>query len=192
GVRRADRSRALRDRERARAAAGARGQRVRVGRRAVSALAAGGGRGAGAGNDGARGARRRGGRPLRELRARRAASVRPGRHLLGARTAVRARMSVSVVNPATEETIAELPQAGVEETDEAVARARAAFPSWRAVPPSHRARTLRRLAGLVEEHAEELALLETRNVGKPIPDSRGEIWRVAEVFHVYAGTVDKP
>jgi acyl-CoA reductase-like NAD-dependent aldehyde dehydrogenase len=100
-------------------------------------------------------------------------------------------VAVSVVNPATEETIAELPEAGVEETDEAVARARAAFPSWRAVPPSHRARLLRRLALLVEEHAEELALLETRNVGKPISDSRGEVAMVAEVFHFYAGAVDK-
>jgi acyl-CoA reductase-like NAD-dependent aldehyde dehydrogenase len=100
-------------------------------------------------------------------------------------------VAVSVVNPATEETIAELAEAGVEETDEAVARARAAFPAWRAVAPSHRARMLRRLAGLVEEHAEELALLETRNVGKPISDSRGEIAMVAEVFHFYAGAVDK-
>ncbi len=100
-------------------------------------------------------------------------------------------MALSVVNPATEETIAELPEAGVEETDQAVARAREAFPAWQAVPPSHRARLLRRLAGLVEEHAEELALLETRNVGKPISDSRGEIGMVAEVFHFYAGAVDK-
>ena len=100
-------------------------------------------------------------------------------------------MSVSVVNPATEEAIAELPEAGVEETDEAVARARAVFPSWRAVPPSDRARMLRRLAALVEEHAEELALLETRNVGKPISDSRGEVAMVAEVFNYYAGAVDK-
>jgi len=100
-------------------------------------------------------------------------------------------VALSVVNPATEETIAELPEAGVEETDQAVARAREAFPAWQAVPPSHRARLLRRLAGLVEEHAEELALLETRNVGKPISDSRGEIGMVAEVFHFYAGAVDK-
>ena len=100
-------------------------------------------------------------------------------------------MSVSVVNPATEETIAELPEAGAEETDEAVARAKEAFPSWRRVAPSHRARMLRRLASLVEEHSEELALIETRNVGKPISDSRGEVAMVAEVFNFYAGAVDK-
>jgi len=97
----------------------------------------------------------------------------------------------AVLNPATEEAIAELPSAGVEETDAAVAAAKAAFPAWRAVAPADRARLLRRLAALVEEHGEELALLETRNVGKPIADSRGEVGMVAEVFYFYAGAVDK-
>ena len=100
-------------------------------------------------------------------------------------------MSVVVVNPATEEPIAELPEAGVDEADAAVERALAAFPGWRAVAPADRARLLRRLATLVEEHGEELALLETRNVGKPIADSRGEVGMVADVFHFYAGAVDK-
>jgi acyl-CoA reductase-like NAD-dependent aldehyde dehydrogenase len=100
-------------------------------------------------------------------------------------------VSLAVVNPATEETIAELPSAGVEETDAAVSAAKRAFPGWRAVAPADRARLLRRLATLIEEHADELALLETRNVGKPISDSRGEVAMVAEVFHFYAGAVDK-
>ena len=99
--------------------------------------------------------------------------------------------SFSVVNPATEEPIGALPQAGVEETDRAVAAAKAAFPAWRAVSPGDRARLLRRLATLVEEHVEELALLETRNVGKPISDSRGEAGMVADVFHFYSGAIDK-
>ena len=98
---------------------------------------------------------------------------------------------LSVLNPATEEVVAELEQAGVEETDAAVERARRAFPEWRAVAPQDRARLLRRLATLVEEHAEELALLETRNVGKPVAGSRGEVAMVAQVFHFYAGAVDK-
>jgi betaine-aldehyde dehydrogenase len=100
-------------------------------------------------------------------------------------------VAVTIVNPATEEPIAELEPAGLEETDAAIARARAAGPAWRAVAPGDRARLLRRLAGLVEEHGEELALLETRNVGKPIADSRGEVGMVADVFHFYAGAVDK-
>ena len=97
----------------------------------------------------------------------------------------------TVVNPATEETIAEIESAGVEETDAAVARAKAAFPAWRAVAPADRARLLRRLATLVEEHHEELSRIESRNVGKPIAGARGEVGMVAQVFHFYAGAVDK-
>jgi len=98
---------------------------------------------------------------------------------------------VLVVNPATEQPIAEVEQAGIGETDAAVARAKAAFPAWRALAPGDRGRLLRRLAMLVEEHGEELARIETRNVGKPISDSRGEVGMVADVFHFYAGAVDK-
>jgi acyl-CoA reductase-like NAD-dependent aldehyde dehydrogenase len=98
---------------------------------------------------------------------------------------------ITVLNPATEEPILQLPEPGVEETDAAVARAKAAFPAWRAVAPSDRARLLRRLATLVEEHGEELARLESQNVGKPIAGARGEVGMVAEVFHFYAGAVDK-
>jgi acyl-CoA reductase-like NAD-dependent aldehyde dehydrogenase len=100
-------------------------------------------------------------------------------------------VTLTVVNPATEKAIAELEPAGVAETDTAVAAAHAAFPAWRALAPADRARLLRRLAGLVEEHGEELARLETRNVGKPISDSRAEVAMVADVFHFYAGAVDK-
>jgi len=100
-------------------------------------------------------------------------------------------MSLTVVNPATEETIAELEPAGIDEVDEAVARARAAFPAWRAVAIADRARLLRRLASLVEEHAEELARIESENVGKPIAGARAEVAMVASVFHFYAGAVDK-
>jgi betaine-aldehyde dehydrogenase len=100
-------------------------------------------------------------------------------------------VTLTVLNPATEEPIAELEQAGVDETDEAVARAKGAFPAWCAVAPGDRARLLRRLATLVEENGEELARIESRNVGKPISGARGEIGMVAQVFHFYAGAVDK-
>jgi acyl-CoA reductase-like NAD-dependent aldehyde dehydrogenase len=98
---------------------------------------------------------------------------------------------LTVINPATEQPIAELEQAGVEETDAAVARAKAAFPAWRAVAPTDRGRLLRRLATLVEEHGEELARIESRNVGKPISGARAEVGMVAQVLHFYAGAVDK-
>jgi acyl-CoA reductase-like NAD-dependent aldehyde dehydrogenase len=101
------------------------------------------------------------------------------------------QMALIVTNPATEETIAEIEPAGVEETDAAVARAAAAFEAWRAVAPTDRARLLRRLATLVEENAEELARIESQNVGKPIAGARAEVGMVAQVFHFYAGAVDK-
>jgi acyl-CoA reductase-like NAD-dependent aldehyde dehydrogenase len=100
-------------------------------------------------------------------------------------------VAVTVINPATEETIATLEEAGVEETDAAVARARASFPAWRDVSPRDRGRLLRRLATLVEEHSEELARIESQNVGKPIAGARGEVGMVADVFHFYAGAIDK-
>jgi betaine-aldehyde dehydrogenase len=100
-------------------------------------------------------------------------------------------MTLDVLNPATERPIAHLDRAGIEETDRAVAAARAAYPAWRAVKPADRARLLRRVAALVEEHGEELARLETANVGKPLGDSRWEIGMVADVFHFYAGAVEK-
>jgi betaine-aldehyde dehydrogenase len=100
-------------------------------------------------------------------------------------------MTLQVINPATEKPIAKLEQAGVEETDRAVAAARAAYPAWRAVKPADRTRLLRRLAVLLEQHGEELARLETSNTGKPLGDSRWEIGMVADVFHFYAGAVEK-
>ena len=100
-------------------------------------------------------------------------------------------MTVTVVNPATEESIATLDEAGVDETDAAVALARAAFPAWRAVSPADRGRLLRRLATLVEDDLEELARIESANVGKPISGARGEVGMVAQVLHFYAGAVDK-
>jgi acyl-CoA reductase-like NAD-dependent aldehyde dehydrogenase len=99
--------------------------------------------------------------------------------------------TLTVVNPATERAVGAVAMHGTDEADAIVRRAAAAFPAWRAVAAADRARLLRRFAVLVEEHAEELALLETRNVGKPITDSRGEVAMVADVLHFYAGAVDK-
>ena len=99
--------------------------------------------------------------------------------------------TVRVIEPATEEVMAELPQAGVEETDAAVARAKEAFPAWRAVAPGERAWLLRAVARAVRERAEQLARLEARNVGKPIGDARGEAAMVADVFDYYAGAPER-
>ena len=71
--------------------------------------------------------------------------------------------------------MAELPKAGPDEADVAIARAKEAFPAWRAVAPADRADLMRRLSTAIRERVEELARLEARNVGKPISDARGEV-----------------
>jgi acyl-CoA reductase-like NAD-dependent aldehyde dehydrogenase len=98
---------------------------------------------------------------------------------------------ISVVEPATEQVMAEVPRAGVEETDAAVARAHAAFPAWRDVTPGDRAALMHRLADALDSRREELATLEARNVGKPIADARGEIGMVVDTFRYYAGAPER-
>jgi betaine-aldehyde dehydrogenase len=98
---------------------------------------------------------------------------------------------ISVVEPATEQVMAEVPRAGVEQTDAAVAAAKAAFPAWRAVAPGDRATLMLRLSEAVAARAEELSVLEARNAGKPIGDARGEIAMVAECFRYYAGAPER-
>ncbi len=99
--------------------------------------------------------------------------------------------AIEVIEPATEQVMAEVPRAGAEEVDAAVARAKAAFPAWRAVAPADRAKLLRDLADAIEGRLEDLALLEARNAGKPIGDARGEIGMVVETFRYYAGAPER-
>jgi acyl-CoA reductase-like NAD-dependent aldehyde dehydrogenase len=99
---------------------------------------------------------------------------------------------LEVLEPATEAVLAQVERATADDVDAAVARARAAWPAWRAVAPPDRARLLLRVAALVAEHGDELAVLEARNAGKPIADARGEIDMVAETFRFYAGAPERP
>src|SRR5215208_1996006 len=98
---------------------------------------------------------------------------------------------LSVVEPATEEVLAEVARAGAEETDAAVARARSAYPAWRAVSPRERSALLRGLADAIDDRRDELAVLEARNAGKPISDARGEMAMVVETFRYYAGAPER-
>src|SRR2546427_7732085 len=106
-------------------------------------------------------------------------------------SAVIFRATVKVIEPATEKVLAEIPEAGVEDADHAVARAKAAYPAWVAVTPHDRAQLLRRFAAAVDGAAEKLAQLEARNVGKPISDARGEVGMVVNVFNYYAGAPER-
>src|SRR5215210_7888273 len=100
-------------------------------------------------------------------------------------------MTLAVLEPATEEVLAEIPRAGADEADAAVARAKAAFPAWRSVAPADRARLLYRLGDALEAAREDLAVLEARNAGKPIGDARGEMAMVVDTFRYYAGAPER-
>ncbi|SEB57557.1 gamma-aminobutyraldehyde dehydrogenase [Streptomyces melanosporofaciens] len=92
-----------------------------------------------------------------------------------------------VLNPATGEPIARVPLGGKEDVDRAVAAADAAFWDWAETPPADRARALLRLADRVEEHAEEVASLESANVGKPLHIAREEVGFAVDNFRFFAG-----
>ncbi len=83
-------------------------------------------------------------------------------------------------NPATGEKIGQVPYSTAEDVDRAVRAARAAFWEWRATPPLSRARYLFRLKELLEEHFEDIARTLTREQGKAIDESRGEVRRAIE------------
>jgi acyl-CoA reductase-like NAD-dependent aldehyde dehydrogenase len=98
---------------------------------------------------------------------------------------------LTVVEPATERVLAEVPRAGAAEVDDAIARAKQAFGSWRAIAPADRSMLLYRLAEALADRSEELAQLEARNVGKPIADARGEIEMAVDTFRYYAAAPER-
>ena len=94
-----------------------------------------------------------------------------------------------VLDPASGEVIAQVADAGQADVDAAVARARAAFDdgAWPGLPGAQRARILWRIADLIEEHADELARLETRDQGQPLGIAAAfSVPMAAEVFRYYA------
>jgi 1-pyrroline dehydrogenase len=95
--------------------------------------------------------------------------------------------TMEVLNPATGETIAEVPRCDVEDVDAAVEAARKALPEWLETTPGERAAVLLKLADLIEEHADELGAIESRNVGKPLPYARDEMPVCADNLRFFAG-----
>jgi len=92
------------------------------------------------------------------------------------------------VNPANGAVLADVPFAGRGEVDGAVRSARAAFDGWRRLAPLERSRWLTRVADAIEEHADELAEIETLDNGKPLKESRrGDIPLAANHFRYFAG-----
>ena len=95
--------------------------------------------------------------------------------------------TMEVLNPATGETIAEVPRGSEADVDRAVEAAKKALPEWRETTPQERSEFLLKLADAVDEHADELAQVESQNVGKPLPASRDEMPVCSDNIRFFAG-----
>src|SRR5213080_3736840 len=95
--------------------------------------------------------------------------------------------TMEVVNPATGETIAEVPRSTEKDVDRAVEAAKKALPEWLETTPAERQELLLRLADLLDEHADELAEIESRNVGKPLSYARDEMPVCSDNVRFFAG-----
>jgi 1-pyrroline dehydrogenase len=95
--------------------------------------------------------------------------------------------TMEVLNPATGETIAEVPRGTAEDVDRAVQAAKQALPEWLETTPAERAELLLKLADAIDEHADELAEIESRNVGKPLPYAKDEMPVCSDNIRFFAG-----
>jgi 1-pyrroline dehydrogenase len=95
--------------------------------------------------------------------------------------------TMEVLNPATGEAIAEVPRGTAEDVGRAVEAAKKALPEWLERTPGERGEALLKLADLLDEHAEELAQLESTNVGKPLPAARDEMPVSSDNIRFFAG-----
>jgi aldehyde dehydrogenase (NAD+) len=92
------------------------------------------------------------------------------------------------VSPANrDDLIGEFPSSGPDDVEAAVAAARAAFPAWSAMPAPKRGEILFRVARLLAEHKEELSRLMTREMGKVLPEARGDVQEAIDVAYYMAG-----
>lgn len=105
-----------------------------------------------------------------------------GRHVAGQRDRVQ-----DVFNPATGDVTGRVALASVQQVDEAVAAARAAFPNWANMPPIRRARLMNRFLGLLNQHKEELARAITAEHGKIFSDACGEVERGIDIVEFACG-----
>ncbi|TLZ23000.1 MAG: betaine-aldehyde dehydrogenase [Gammaproteobacteria bacterium] len=102
--------------------------------------------------------------------------------------AVSAGGLLRVINPANGAVLAELSADGAAQIDAAVLKAQAAQKKWAALSGAERGRVLQRAAGMLRERNEELAVLETRNTGKPIQETRAvDVLSGAQCLEYYAG-----
>jgi 1-pyrroline dehydrogenase len=95
--------------------------------------------------------------------------------------------TMEVLNPSTGETIAEVPSATAADVDRAVEAAKKALPEWLETTPQERSELLLRLAAAIDEHADELAQIESQNVGKPLSYARDEMPVCSDNIRFFAG-----
>jgi betaine-aldehyde dehydrogenase len=94
--------------------------------------------------------------------------------------------TLPVINPATEEKIADVAAGGIEDVERAVGAARRAFATWRKTSGAQRAAYLRAIARVIERRAEELAVLSSRNNGKPLAEARVDLSDAIATYDYYA------
>ncbi|HEX4678702.1 MAG TPA: aminobutyraldehyde dehydrogenase [Gaiellaceae bacterium] len=95
--------------------------------------------------------------------------------------------TIDVINPATAKTIGAVPNMTADEVDAVVERAKQALPEWLDATPKERSELLYKLAQILEDNAEELAQIESQNVGKPLMVSRDEMPFSADNLRFFAG-----
>ena len=118
----------------------------------------------------------------------------------GTRNGAASGRTLDVVDPATQAVLGTVPDAGTAETRAAIDAATNAFESWRARTPAERAALLEAWHALMIEHIEDLALILTREQGKPLTEARGEIrygasfvkWFAEEARRIYGSTIPAP
>jgi len=126
--------------------------------------------------------------------------LRDAGYINGSWTAGGATKTFDILNPATGEVLASLPDMGAAETRDAIDAAYAAQPAWAARPAKERAGILRKWHDLMVAHADELAAILTAEMGKPFPEARGEIlyaaayveWYAEEAKRIYGETIPAP
>ncbi|EPF00212.1 NAD-dependent succinate-semialdehyde dehydrogenase [Rhizobium grahamii] len=126
--------------------------------------------------------------------------LRDAGYINGVWTAGGATKTFDVLNPATGEVLASLPDMGAAETRDAIDAAHAAQPAWAARPAKERAGILRKWFDLMVAHADELAAILTAEMGKPFAEARGEIlyaaayveWYAEEAKRIYGETIPAP
>ncbi|MGV1838490.1 NAD-dependent succinate-semialdehyde dehydrogenase [Rhizobium rhizogenes] len=126
--------------------------------------------------------------------------LRDAGYINGVWTAGGATKTFDVINPATGEVLASLPDMGAAETTAAIDAAYAAQAAWAARPAKERSAILRKWFDLMVAHADELGAILTAEMGKPLPEAKGEIlyaasyveWYAEEAKRIYGETIPAP